>query len=122
MLRNVSFAAIAAFGLWVGQEQFAQADNCHGGYHPGYRPPVVYYGNPGYSSYRSQAYYGVSSGRPLYGGGYPGNWSYYGSGYGAGLNVPFGGFGAGGFPRSGSYGMGGFPHGGSYGMGGGFGR
>ena len=107
MLRSFSFAAIAAFGLWIGQGQFAAADHCRQGYSTGYRPPVVYYGVPGYSSYRSQAYYGLSGGRPLYSGGYPGYSSYYGSGYGAGLYAPFGGYGMGGFPRYGSYGMGG---------------
>jgi hypothetical protein len=107
MLRKLSIAAITMVGLGVGQSSVANADHCYHQGYTGYRPPVVSYGIPGYSSYRTQPYYGWSTGRPLYSGGYPGYSSYYGSGYGSGLHAPFGGYGAGGFPRSGSYGMGG---------------
>ena len=105
MLRKLSFVAVAALGLWIGQGEFAAADhNCHSGYNSGYRQSFVPYGVPGYSTYRVP--YGYA-GRPLYGGGYPASGAYYGSAYGSGINAPFGGYGSGGFPRYGSYGMGG---------------
>lgn len=107
MLRKISFVAVAAVGMWIGQGTTVEAQTCHNhshGYSSAYRPPVAYYGYgvPNYNAY--QIPYNV--GRPIYSGGYSGL-SYYGSNYGSGFNAPFGGYGMGGFPRNGSYGGGG---------------